>query len=71
MAGRDSSDNSLHQLVEKLAVQSLVLVAHKVPVHSAFPSASYLELARHPLAFLLHTGVLLLLAFLLLCDDRF
>jgi len=71
MVGRDSSDNSLHRLVEKLAVQSLVLVARKVPVRLAFLSALYLELARHPLAFLLHTGVLLLLAFLLLCDDRF
>ena len=71
MAGRDWSDNSSHQLAEKLAARSLVLVAHKVPVHLAFPSVSYLALARHPLAFLSHTDVLSALAFLSLFGDLF
>lgn len=71
MAGRDWSDNSSHRLVEKLDARSLALAVHKVPVHLAFLSASYLALARHLLAFLSHTDVLSALAFLLLCDDLF
>lgn len=71
MAGRDWSDNSSHPLAEKLAARFLALAVHMVPVHLAFPSVSYLALARHLLAFLSHTDVLSFLAFLLLCDDLF
>ncbi|WP_144685102.1 hypothetical protein [Bacillus altitudinis] len=71
MGGRDWCDNSLDEVVEKVGVECLVVVGDKVGVDWVFAWGWYVELAGDPLGFVLDRGVVLVLGFLLACDDGF